>query len=132
MGKIKNMNDNQKSSVDIVDQETVKEVLEILGDKFAMVVENYIVDTKAILASMGVDQAVGGYNAIAEGAHSLKSSSYQVGAKLVSLQANEIETYIRKNVVDTNTILFEKQIETMVSDLQNNFFDYQEQIKLYL
>ena len=126
------MNDNQKSSADIVDQETVEEVLDILGDKFSTMVEKYILDTKTILTRMGVDQAVGGYDAIAEGAHSLKSSSYQVGAKLVSLQANEIETYIRKNVEDINTILFEKQIETMVGDLQSNFFDYQEQIKLYL
>ncbi len=126
------MNDNQKSSSDVVDQETVEEVLDILGNKFSTMIENYILDTKTILAGMGVDQAVGGYNAIAEGAHSLKSSSYQVGAKLVSLQASEIEIYIRKNIDEANSILFEKQIETMVQNLQNNFYDYQEQIKRYL
>ncbi len=126
------MNDNQKSSLDIIDQETIAKVLDILGDKFANMIENYILDTKSILSTMDVDRAVGEYNTIAEGAHSLKSSSYQVGAKLVSLQASEIEHYIRTNADDTHAILFQKQIETMVADLQNNFFEYQVQIKRYL
>lgn len=131
-GNMPNMNDNHKSSADIVDQETVEEVLEIMGDKFSTMVENYILDTKSILSTMDIDRAVGQYNTIADGAHSLKSSSYQVGAKLVSLQASEIENYIRKNLDGTNAILFQKQIETMVADLQNHFFEYQIQIKRYL
>jgi HPt (histidine-containing phosphotransfer) domain-containing protein len=126
------MNDNQKSMPDIIDQETVDEVLEIMGDRFPTMVENYVLDTKSILSPMNIDRAVGEYNAIAEGAHSLRSSSHQVGAKLVSLQAGEIETYIRKNRNDENSILFEKQVETMIFDLQNNFFEYQSQIKHYL
>jgi HPt (histidine-containing phosphotransfer) domain-containing protein len=126
------MNDNQKSMLDIIDQETVDEVLEIMGDRFSTMVENFILDTKAILSTMNIDRAVGEYKTIAEGAHSLRSSSHQVGAKLVSLQAGEIETYIRKNMNDENSILFEKQVETMIFDLQNNFFEYQVQIKHYL
>lgn len=116
----------------IIDCEMVDEAKDILGERFAILVDRYINDTKVILSTMDVDRAAGQHEKIAEGAHSLKSSSYQVGAKLVSIKAMEIETYVRSNVDELADISLQKNIESLISELQNNFFDYQNKIKSYL
>ena len=116
----------------IIDCEMVDEAKDILGEKFSVLVDRYINDTKVILSTMDVDRAAGQHEKVAEGAHSLKSSSYQVGAKLVSIKASEIETYVRSHVEELVDITLQKNIETLISELQNNFFDYQNKIKSYL
>ncbi len=123
---------NNSHTLYTVDEDIVIEAKEILGDKFQQLVEGYINDTKSMLMTMDIDRATGMTENVGKTAHSLKSSSHQVGARLVSLQAAELEKFIRDHINTMDEICFHKQVESMIGQLQNNFYDYQMQIKRYL
>ncbi len=68
------------SQMPAVDQATVHELLEIMGEGFAELVQVYFDDTPKLLARLREAAGGGDHAAVAEIAHSLKSSSANVGA----------------------------------------------------
>ncbi len=75
-----------------VDQATVQELLEIMGDGFSGLVQVYFDDTPKLLARLREAAGNGNHNAIAEITHSLKSSSANVGALPLAELAKRAES----------------------------------------
>ncbi len=78
-----------------VDQATVQELLEIMGDGFTGLVQVYFDDTPKLLARLREAAASGQHDAIAEITHSLKSSSANVGALPLAELAKRAESDAR-------------------------------------
>ncbi|WP_422258664.1 ATP-binding protein [Dokdonella sp.] len=78
-----------------VDQATVQELLEIMGDGFTGLVQVYFDDTPRLLARLREAAASGQHDAIAEITHSLKSSSANVGALPLAELAKRAESDAR-------------------------------------
>ena len=75
-----------------VDQATVQELLEIMGDGFTGLVQVYFDDTPKLLARLREAADNGNHTAIAEITHSLKSSSANVGALPLAELAKRAES----------------------------------------
>ena len=80
------------SPVPPVDQATVQELLEIMGEGFAGLVQVYFDDTPKLLARLREAASSGDHDAIAEVTHSLKSSSANVGALPLAELAKRAES----------------------------------------
>ena len=75
-----------------VDQATVQELLEIMGEGFTGLVQVYFDDTPKLLARLREAASGGDHDAIAEITHSLKSSSANVGALPLAELAKRAES----------------------------------------
>ncbi|MBL0163841.1 MAG: response regulator [Xanthomonadales bacterium] len=75
-----------------VDQATVQELLEIMGDGFAELVQVYFDDTPKLLARLRDAASRSDHATIAEATHSLKSSSANVGALPLAELAKRAES----------------------------------------
>jgi HPt (histidine-containing phosphotransfer) domain-containing protein len=117
---------------DHLDIEQIKEAKDILGDAFGQLVEGYIHDTQVILAEIDVARASHHNEKIKQQVHTLKSSSFQVGAKQVQSASEEIEAYLKKNSDHLNDMASQFDIDTKIIQLRQNFADYQDEIKKHL
>jgi HPt (histidine-containing phosphotransfer) domain-containing protein len=115
-----------------LDMDSITEAVDILGDRFGVLVEGYINDTQSIFASINVDRAAGSYDSISNNVHSLKSSSHQVGAHLLSGHCVTIEHFMHNNQNDIASLYFQTKFDGLIDELRTHFADYQTQIKIYL
>lgn len=119
-------------TISTLDIESINEAIDILGDRFQILVDGYIEDTKCIFASIDIDRAGGGFESISQSLHSLKSSSYQVGAQRVSQHSAEIEKFMHEHRDNISSLVFQTQFERLIDQLRTYFLDYQREIKIYL
>lgn len=84
---------------DAVDQSVVQELLEVMGDGFADLVQVYFEDTPKLLAKLREAASRVDHAGIAEIAHSLKSSSANLGAMPLAELAKraEIDARVRRD-----------------------------------
>ena len=78
-----------------VDKATVQELLELMGEGFADLVQVYCDDTPRLLLKLREAAATGDHDSIAEIAHSLKSSSANLGALPLAELARRTEIEAR-------------------------------------
>ncbi len=115
-----------------IDTEQIMEAKDILGDAFGQLVEGYVHDTQVILAEIDVARASNCNEEIRQQVHTLKSSSFQVGAKQVQSTSEEIEAYLKKNSDHLNDMDSQFDIDAKIIQLRQNFADYQDEIKNHL
>lgn len=80
----------------VIDAEVLEDLRELLGDEVDRLVDIFLDDTPRLL--LALENAVEGpdYVALREAAHSLKSSSANLGAMSLSAAARRIETGARE------------------------------------
>lgn len=112
----------------VVDIEQITEVKEILGDKTKQLVENYLADTQRILSEIDVSRATQTNEYVINAVHTLKSSSFQVGAHEIMQQAAFIETELRENIENASNLNFQTQLDQMIHKLRTCYDAYQNEI----
>ena len=115
-----------------IDTDQINEAKDILGEAFGQLVDGYIRDTQAILAEIDIARASNQDEKIAEQVHTLKSSSFQVGAKTVQSMAVEIEAYLKSQRDHLNNMKSQSDIDSKITQLRDNFAAYKNAIKNYL
>ena len=89
-------NNNSYSSA-ALDYEIINDLKELLEDDFNDIIDIYINSTTDILKEMHLANSTNNYSTIQRLAHSLKSSSENVGAIQISTLSKEIEQQILRN-----------------------------------
>jgi len=87
--------DNNQDLLPIIDLSVHGEVRDLLGDEFAVLIDAYLEDTEQFVQAMQDACDCDDLNAIEMPAHSMKSSSANVGAMRLSSLARELEEKIR-------------------------------------
>jgi signal transduction histidine kinase/CheY-like chemotaxis protein/HPt (histidine-containing phosphotransfer) domain-containing protein len=80
---------------DVLDGEVLDDLRDLLGDDVDRLVAVFLDDTPRLLASFNAAAAAGDQDAMREAAHSLKSSSANLGALALSAEAKRIEAAAR-------------------------------------
>ncbi|MEZ0470973.1 hybrid sensor histidine kinase/response regulator [Luteimonas salinilitoris] len=75
----------------VIDQDVLDELRSMLGDEVDRLIEVFLEDTPRLLARLEIAAAGPDYDALRDAAHSLKSSSANLGAMLLSAAARRIE-----------------------------------------
>ncbi len=83
-----------------IDVSVHDEVRDLLGDEFAVLIDAYLEDTENFVQAMQDACERDDLNAIELPAHSMKSSSANVGAMRLSSLAKELEEQIRSGNAD--------------------------------
>lgn len=112
----------------IIDIEQIKEIKDILGNKSRELVERYLADTQSILSDIDIARATGQDQDIINNVHSLKSSSFQVGAKQIMEQSVLIETFLRENESDLSPLHIQSRLDHMIQVLRSYYAAYQGEI----
>jgi len=87
--------DNNQDLLPIIDLSVHGEVRDLLGDEFAVLIDAYLEDTEQFVQAMQDACDCDDLNAIELPAHSMKSSSANVGAMRLSSLAKVLEEKIR-------------------------------------
>lgn len=112
------------------DFEIVDEVKDVLGDQFITLLDRFQNDTTEQLSTVEISRASNDYKSVRDAAHSMKSSSYQMGAMQMHHYAEAIETLLNTNT--PSTIEDETQLSGLIEGLQRAFASYQDDISAYL
>ncbi|WP_407353934.1 ATP-binding protein [Luteimonas sp. R10] len=80
----------------VIDREVLDELRSMLGDEVDRLIEVFLEDTPRLLARLEIAAAGPDYDALRDAAHSLKSSSANLGAMLLSAAAKRIEQGARE------------------------------------
>jgi HPt (histidine-containing phosphotransfer) domain-containing protein len=116
----------------IIDCEQVRESKDILGDKFSVIVENFIKDSEDHLLEMSVCRGGGQDIEVGHYSHQLKSSAFQVGAIRVSSVAMAIDDLIRENSDNIHDMAVQTRLDFLIDTLQSALQDYKIAIRDYL
>ena len=116
----------------IIDMGQVDEAKDILGDHFRVLVDGFIKDAETHLLEMTVCRGGGRDSVVAEYAHQLKSSAFQVGAARVSAVAVAIDNLIRDNENDIHDMMVQTRLDFLMDTLQAALDDYKNAIRDYL
>ena len=81
----------------VLDIKALQDAKNIMGNKFAGVLEHFLADTKRYIEEMKLSHSQGNYEPLLLLVHTLKSSGALVGAIGVSQKADYIEKYLREN-----------------------------------
>ncbi len=92
--------DNNQDLLPTIDVSVHNEVRDLLGDEFAVLIDAYLEDTEHFVQAMQDACERDDLNAIELPAHSMKSSSANVGAMRLSSLARELEQQIRSGNPD--------------------------------
>lgn len=111
----------------IVDHEVVDEMRDMLGDQFPALYDRFANDTQALLSTIEFSRASGDVEGIRDAVHSLKSSSFQMGAARVSYHAHHIEVFMNRDKPLTS-IRDEGRLDTMIDKLRQAYMAYQNDI----
>src|SRR5690606_38687234 len=74
-----------------IDEEVLGELRTMLGDEVEHLIEVFLEDTPKLLARLEIAASGPDYDALRDAAHSLKSSSANLGAMLLSAAARRVE-----------------------------------------
>lgn len=116
----------------IINNEQLAEVKEILGDKARDLIDRYLIDTQSMLFEIDIVRASGQDKSISEIAHTMKSSSFQVGAHQMMEQASVIEKFINDNQNQLGAMHHQSRLDHMIGVLRNYYASYQDEIYPYL
>ncbi|WP_255516328.1 ATP-binding protein [Luteimonas suaedae] len=83
----------------VIDQDVLDELRSMLGDEVDRLIEVFLEDTPRLLARLEIAAAGPDYDALRDAAHSLKSSSANLGAMLLSAAARRIEHGAREGTL---------------------------------
>ncbi|WP_331487975.1 hybrid sensor histidine kinase/response regulator [Luteimonas endophytica] len=75
----------------VIDQEVLEELRSMLGDEVDRLIDVFLEDTPRLLARLEIAASGPDYDALRDAAHSLKSSSANLGAMMLSAAAKRIE-----------------------------------------
>lgn len=95
------MNEEQ---LKLIDQEVLDSLKEVIGDKVNHIVGVYLEDVPKNIQSMKVALVQQDFETVGRFAHSLKSSSANVGAMRLSQLAESIEQSIKQRTMDSGQI----------------------------
>ncbi len=76
---------------DVIDQTKLQALRDLMGDSFAMLIDTFITDTSTTLTTLRSELAANNVQEIHRLAHSLKSSSANLGANSLSDIAKQLE-----------------------------------------
>ncbi|PCI01710.1 MAG: hypothetical protein COB76_00685 [Alphaproteobacteria bacterium] len=110
-----------------IDFEVFNEAKDILGDRFPSLLDRFQKDTCAILSSIEFARASNDYDGIRDAAHSLKSASFQMGARHMSHYASAIEGALI-STPKLSTIQDEAELDSIIENLRQAFSTYQEDV----
>lgn len=79
------------SSIKIIDEDIIESLKELVGDGFANIVEVYIKTASELMDNIGGDLEKSDNQGLVFNAHTLKSSSAQLGVMLLSDIARQME-----------------------------------------
>jgi len=116
----------------VIDVEQLTEVKEILGDKAKNLIEQYLLDTKILLSEIDVARATGQDDFISEIVHTMKSSSFQVGAHGVMEQATIIENFIHTHKGQLSAMHHQSRLDHLIGILRQYHGSYQDEIYEHL
>ena len=83
---------------ELLDQTVIDELFEIMEEESIRLIQNYLINSKSLMRDIKSAIKLCDLKALATPAHSLKSSSANVGATAVSTLAKNLEHKARKNV----------------------------------
>ncbi len=116
--------------VEIIDTDVLAQLGKLAGAKFSALIENYIDTSKTLMQELTQSAEQRDASGIDAAAHSLKSSSRQMGASLLSDLCAEIERYAKEeNIDEANRLLTElyprytetiQILESHLGQLQND------------
>ena len=84
----------------VIDEEVLEELRSMLGDEVQHLVEVFLEDTPKLLARLEVAASEGDMDGLRDAAHSLKSSSANLGAMLLSAAARRVEQGAREGTLE--------------------------------
>ena len=84
----------------VIDEEVLDELRNMLGDEVEHLIDLFLEDTPKLLARLEIAAAKPDYTALRDAAHSLKSSSANLGAMLLSAAARRIEQGAREGKLE--------------------------------
>jgi len=111
----------------IINNDTIEEVRSVMKDKLPMMVEYYLEDSAVYISSIGEGLASNDVEKIKPAAHTLKSSSAQLGAERVSEIAKEIE-HDANNMIENGGSDF-SQIKQLFEGLKAAFAEAEPEFK---
>lgn len=120
-----------QSTAEIINAEIVDEARDIMGDKFNDLLKRFILDTTELLSTIELSRASNDFQAVRDAAHTMKSSSYQMGAMQMHHQSATIESFLNERA-PLNTIKEESTLDQMIEELRLAFDRYQKNITSYL
>ena len=84
----------------VIDEEVLEELRSMLGDEVQHLVEVFLEDTPKLLARLEVAASESDMDGLRDAAHSLKSSSANLGAMLLSAAARRVEQGAREGTLE--------------------------------
>jgi len=112
----------------VINIEQLEEIRDILGDAVKDVIIAFIKDTQKIINDIVTAYEQNDNEQIAWSSHTLKSSSFQVGAESVRQGAISLEKLVRYNEESPN----KEDIKGYIDKLQTSLDAYKTQINDYL
>jgi HPt (histidine-containing phosphotransfer) domain-containing protein len=119
------------NTVPHIDPDIVLETKDVLGDDFSKLVKNFNEDVQGHLTSIELSRASNDFSTIRESAHSLKSSSFQIGAMRMHYITKTIEQFLNDTHAPS-TIAHETELDDLIEQLQISFAAYQKDILPYM
>ena len=96
-----------------IDSTTIDALKEIMGDAFGVVIDTFINDTGKLVESLSELQQQNDIEVFTRNAHSIKSSSANLGAMQLSALAAELEAEGKKGEI--------KDLTEKISEINNQF-----------
>lgn len=115
-----------------IDLEQLHEVKDILGDKVKPLIEQYLEDTQILLSEIDVARSSGNDVDIINAVHSMKSSSFQVGANNIMEQAALVESFLRECEDEIAALHNQTRLDNMIATLRKYYAAYQSEIYNHL
>ena len=108
---------------------TLNGLKQMVGDSFSHILEHYVKGSESSIAAINGAMEEGDFVVMMRAAHSLKSSSAQLGALLVSSIAQELEHVMR--ISQPEDVQQRPQIEQLVSRLRAAHYEALEKLQAY-
>lgn len=113
----------------ILNQESIDEVKSIMKDKFPMMIEYFIEDSHGYIASINEGIEANDLKKIKSSAHTIKSSSNQLGAEKMSGIAKEIE-YLSNSMIEGSQSDGDlEKLKALFVDLKDSFSEAEPELK---
>jgi len=112
----------------VINKTQLEEVKDILGDRTENLIGQYLLETQMMLSEIDIARATACDESIGDVVHSLKSSSFQVGASQVMEQASLIENFLIENEHQLHAIHHQSRLDHMISVLRRCYAAYQDEI----
>jgi len=113
-----------------IDQSVLDDAKEVMGDKMSMIIEYFLEDSQTYMRDIDTALPANDFETIAARAHTLKSSSREMGANQVSEIARELEETAR--VAKDGTAPDCRKVTALVEDLKISYVAAERELAEFL